>query len=99
MVETEAMVYGLEKGILGGIGVDVLEEEDIIKEERQVLTEHFLKHADIKTLYLDHILMNRDNVIITPHNAFNSIEALHLILDVTVDNIRKFAGGQPQNTV
>jgi D-lactate dehydrogenase len=99
LVETEAVVYGLEKGILQGFGSDVLEGEDIIKEERQILSENFLKTADIKALYLNHVLMGRDNVVVTPHNAFNSIEALRLILDVTVENIHKFTDNQPQNTV
>ena len=99
LVETEAIVYGLEKGILAGVGLDVLEEEDAIKEERQLLNDQFLKQANMKTLYLDHVLMHRDNVIITPHNAFNSTEALHLILDITIANIRDFVQERPQNIV
>jgi len=99
LVETEAIVYGLEKGILKGFGADVLEEEDIIKEEKQILSEHLLKDTNLKTLYLDHVLMGRENVVITPHNAFNSEEALRMILDVTVENILQFEKNNPQNTV
>jgi len=99
LIETEAILYGLEKGILAGVGLDVLEGEDIIQEERQILSKHFLEHANIKTLYFDHVLMKQENVVITPHNAFNSTEALHLILDVTVANIKDFIADKPQNTV
>jgi D-lactate dehydrogenase len=99
LVETEALIFGLEKGILAGVGVDVLEEETAIIEERQILTEHYLKSSNIKTLYFDHVLMTYENVLITPHNAFNSIEALRMILDVTVDNILDFEKKQPQNTI
>jgi D-lactate dehydrogenase len=99
LVETEAIIYGLEKGILGGFGSDVLEEEDIIKEERQILSENFLNATNIKTLYLDHVLMGQENVVLTPHNAFNSVEALHMILDITIDNILQFEKNNPQNTV
>ena len=43
--------------------------------------------------------MGRENVIITPHNAFNSREALHLILDVTAENLLAFQQEKPQNTL
>jgi len=99
LVETEAIVYGLQKEILRGVGLDVLEDEDSIKEERQILTQHFMKNSNFKTLYYDHFLMAKDNVIITPHNAFNSTEALQLILDATVDNLLFFAQNKPQNTI
>lgn len=99
LVETQAVEYALEKKILKGFGADVLEEEDIIQKEQHLLTEHFLRDANLKTLYLDHVLMGKPNVLITPHNAFNSTEALHLILDVTADNIVHFTNQQPQNTV
>lgn len=99
LVQTEALLYGLEKGILAGVGVDVLEGETAIQEERQILGNHSFDHQSFKTLYYDHVLMGRDNVIITPHNAFNSIEALHLILDVTAQNLLDFQSGKPQNTV
>lgn len=34
-------------------------------------------------------ILGFDNVVITPHNAYNSYEALRRILDCTVDNVRK----------
>ena len=45
------------------------------------------------------MLLKREDVIVTPHNAFNSREALMRILDVTIDNIRSFLEGAPQNTI
>lgn len=99
LIETEAILVGLQKGILKGAGIDVLEEEVNIKEERQLLTEKFLLENDIKTQLLNHVLLTRDEVIVTPHNAFNSEEALHRILDVTVENIQSFVKNSPRNTV
>ena len=47
----------------------------------------------------DHILMDMPNVIITPHNAFNSNEALAEILDTTLNNIEAFIAGKPINLI
>lgn len=47
----------------------------------------------------EHALFAMQNVIITPHNAFNSVEALQRILTITVDNITAFINGKPQNMV
>jgi D-lactate dehydrogenase len=38
-------------------------------------------------------------VVITPHNAFNSEEALQRILDTTVDNVRAYLSDAPINTI
>jgi D-lactate dehydrogenase len=99
LVQTEAIVYGLAKGFIQGAGVDVLEEENMIKEERQILSKHFIKSSDLKMLYMNHTLMSDERVVITPHNAFNSNEALQIILDVTVENILNFAKNTPQNVI
>jgi D-lactate dehydrogenase len=90
VVETEAILWALEQGILAGVGLDVLEGECSLKEERQLLSKEFLETCDLKTQLFNHVMINHDNVIVTPHNAFNSHEALQRILDVTVENIRSF---------
>jgi D-lactate dehydrogenase len=99
LVDTEALLFGLEQGVFSGVGLDVLEEENLIKEERQLFGNHCLNHTTLKTLYYDHVLMKQDNVVITPHNAFNSVEALHMILDVTSTSILDFLQGKIENTV
>lgn len=98
LVETEALALALDQGILSGAGLDVLEGEDLIKEERQILSRAF-PHDRLQTLLQNHILLNRDNVIITPHIGFNSHEAFLRILETTVANIQAFLAGNPQNLV
>ncbi|MCL6473148.1 MAG: hydroxyacid dehydrogenase [Firmicutes bacterium] len=98
LVETAAIVEGLQSGILSGVGLDVLEEEGLIKEERQLLS-HEYSHERLRIALETHLLLFRDDVIITPHNAFNSIESVHRILDTTIANILAFLEGRPQNTV
>ena len=40
-----------------------------------------------------------DNVLITPHNAFNSNEALMRIVDTTIENIHSFLDNVPKNVI
>ncbi len=98
VVETKALVKALSQGILSGAGLDVLEEEGLIKEEIQLLDRQMSQEL-LQTLLHDHILLHMDNVIVTPHNAFNSHEALQRILDTTLDNILHFIKGRQINKV
>lgn len=97
LVETQAILDGLTSGILSGAGLDVLEEESAIREESELISTKYLENADLKTQLLDHILLDREDVLITPHNAFNSNEAVAQILQTTLDNINSYLGGNPQN--
>lgn len=99
IVETDALVKALDEGILAGAGLDVLEGENHIKEESQLLSKGFSGEHDIKTMLENHVLMERNNVVITPHNAFNSKEALERILETTVENIQSFINNKPINVV
>ena len=99
LIETEALLGALSSGKLGGAGLDVLEEECFIKEEAQLLSKEFPKTCNLKTALQNHILFRQKNVIITPHNAFNSKEALMRILETTVENIRAFNKNNPINKI
>lgn len=99
LIQTEAIIYSLEKKILKAVGLDVLEEECGIKEERELLTGKFIEKCDLKTQLYNHVLLNKENVFITPHNAFNSNEALDTILQVTIEDIKHFIDGTPINTI
>jgi len=97
LVETAALIESLSNGILKGAGLDVLEEECFIKEERELLSKELPKTCDLKTVLRNHLLLHQNNVIITPHNAFNSKEALERILESTVSNIKSFIKNKPTN--
>jgi D-3-phosphoglycerate dehydrogenase len=47
----------------------------------------------------DHPLLTLDNVLLTPHVAFNTPEATHALLDISVDNIVHYYRGDPINVV
>ena len=99
VVETEALVGALKSGQVGGAGLDVLEEELVIKDELDFIAKGNVAEHNIKTILANHVLINLPNVVITPHNAFNSKEALERILDASVDSIKGFLEGAPPNAV
>ena len=98
VVETEAILWALEQGILAGAGLDVLEEEEIL-DDPNALFSQYVSRDDLKELVTAHLLREKQNVVITPHNAFNSKEAVERIIETTYRNIKSFQAGKPQNTV
>lgn len=98
LINPSALLDALDKGIVREAGIDVLEDEGLLKEEKQFFSRYF-KMEDYQTALADHALMRHPNVIVTPHNAFNSKEALHNIMSTTVDNIESMLEGDPINEV
>lgn len=99
LIETQALVSALTNKILAGAAVDVLEEEGYIAEEAKFVKDAHPSEQQLKNLLADHELMHMENVIVTPHNAFNSKEALMRILDTTVENLSGFSNGKKLNLV
>ena len=90
LVKIEDVVKALIDGILGGYCTDVLKEEGVIKDERAFLLYGHPEEHNLKAVIADHVLMEMPNVIVTPHNAFNTKEALMRILDTDIENIKSF---------
>jgi D-lactate dehydrogenase len=99
LIETSALTAALKSGQLAGAGLDVLEEEGFVKDEVHMLAVGHPNEDQLKIVLADHELMYMDNVLITPHNAFNTREALQRILDTTIMNIQGFIKGEPTNLV
>lgn len=103
IIETAALIRGLEEGILAGVGLDVLEEEGDVKDEMKFFSEkknnsiwnsmNAKTPKELETIIQNHMLMRMPNVLITPHNAFNTQEALQRILETTIHNIQAFLEG------
>ncbi len=99
VIDTKALLGALESGKVGGAGLDVLPEEPLLREEAELLSTGFLDNNDLEALILDHALAQHKNVIITPHSAFYTKEAIRKIIETTNDNINAFLKGLPENTV
>jgi D-lactate dehydrogenase len=98
LVDTADLLFSLQSGQIGGAGLDVFEGEALVREEAQILSKVY-DREQLESAIHAHQLLKRDDVIVTPHNAFNSVEAVTRILETTLSNIHAFLAGSPQNTV
>ncbi|OGM90613.1 hypothetical protein A2755_03615 [Candidatus Wolfebacteria bacterium RIFCSPHIGHO2_01_FULL_48_22] len=89
LIQTEALVAALQNGTVAGAGLDVLEEEGVASDEMGYVM-HGGSLDKARTMLANHILMDHPNVVITPHNAFNTKEAKTRILDADFENITSF---------
>ena len=86
LVHTTALIEALKKGQVGGVALDVYEEEEGV----------FFEDLSGLVLHDDELarLLSFPNVLITAHQAFLTAEALNEISRVTVENLRRFTSGQ-----
>lgn len=81
LVDTRAVIEALKSGQLGGVALDVYEEEEGIFFED--LSGDVLQDDDLARL------LTFPNVLITSHQAFLTREALQEIARVTTENLRR----------
>lgn len=94
VIDTDALASALSKEHLGGAGLDVIEDEHLVFNPPKQCTAQQKMIAKRNKAIIEH-----PNVLFTPHNAFNSIEALYRILDTTIDNLRQWEKGKPTHIV
>ncbi|KKQ67404.1 MAG: hypothetical protein US86_C0001G0331 [Candidatus Daviesbacteria bacterium GW2011_GWA2_38_24] len=88
VIETKTLVDALENKILSAAGLDVFEEEYEIANNQNTEAVTLVKK-----------LISMENCIVTPHNAFNSIEARTRIEQTTIENINNFLKDSLTNIV
>lgn len=92
VVDTAAVISALKEGRLGGLGIDVYEEE----------ADLFFRDLSNEVIRDDVFarLLTFPNVLITGHQAFFTEEALTAIAETTLDNVDAFlATGRPRHPV
>lgn len=99
LIDVNALLKALATGKIAGAGLDVLPEEPTIREEAELLRSVYLRRHNLETLLADHVLLHMRNVVITPHSAFNTREAVQRILETTRQNIDAFLAGDRLNQV
>jgi D-lactate dehydrogenase len=99
VVDVAALVRALADGRLAAAGLDVLPEEPLIREEAQIFRAGGQQPQDLRALVANHVLLRFPNVLVTPHNAYNTEDAVRRIIETTLGNIEAFAHGRPVNVV
>lgn len=93
LVDTDALIAALDSGKVGGAGLDVLESENDFFQKK------FDSINDVKDPQFK-ALINRDNVIITPHTAFYTTTAVHnMVFDSLNDNLKMLENKAPKYPV
>ena len=87
LIDTKALIEALKSGHLGGVALDVYEEEEGV----------FFEDLSGQILHDDELarLLTFPNVLITAHQAFLTQEALAEIARVTATNLASFGKGEP----
>jgi D-lactate dehydrogenase len=98
LIDTDALIFGIDNGIIERAGLDVLEGERDLKEETEIINNQN-KDTDYKTLVEDHILIKNPKVTVTPHLAFYSEEAEKEIINTTIKNIQELINGNKLNSI
>ncbi len=99
LIDTQALYWALKNGIVGGAGLDVLENEDFLLHDEFVTSARITDTEFLLDSAMNLKLLQFRNVIATPHIAFNSIDAINRINQTTFDNIISFYKGHIQNNV
>ena len=87
LIDTEALIHGLEEGRVGGAALDVLEHEDGLY--------YYDRTGDvIKNPYLS-ILRSYPNVILSPHTAFYTMEDVDDMVKGCFESFYAFVNNLP----
>jgi D-lactate dehydrogenase len=112
VIDTVALNEALDKGIVAGAGLDVLEDERVMQKDiGKLMSERIIKdlqgpseeavlqrpegQREIQNLMQNQRVLARHTVVFTPHVAFNSVEAVQRINQITADTIVAFLRRQP----
>ncbi|KCZ96008.1 NAD(P)-dependent oxidoreductase, partial [Hyphomonas oceanitis] len=99
VIDTQELIKALKSGKVSAAGLDVLPDEPMLREEAELICSVDCDGHDLRTLVADQVLLRMPNVIVTPHSAFNTQEAIARIAETTLENIKTYLKGVPQNLV
>lgn len=100
LVETTDLIDALKDGQIAGVALDVMEGENLLDFDEEAKLIHSQAKTHELQLAIEHeILEKMPNVVLTPHNAFNTDGALARIRQASLENIKAFADGEPKNVV
>lgn len=87
LIDTESLIKKLSEGHIGGVGLDVYEdEEEFFLND---MSNSYIRDKDLS------ILLSMPNIVITSHQAFFTKEALNKIANDTFENIKEIFANEP----
>lgn len=87
LIDTKALAKALKEKTIGGVGLDVIEGEPLLFEDSYLIKP---TTEELNLFYQAEEMFGNENVVFTPHNAFNSNEAVDKIIEVTKKNINDY---------
>ena len=100
VIDAEALLNALLTSQIAGAALDVLNQEPWLRDEAQIFRSATPPAPEgLRALVASHALLKLPNVIVTPHVAYDTQEAVARIMTVTLGNIEAFAAGTPRNMV
>jgi len=86
LIDTSALIAGLQSGKIGGVGLDVFENEQ--KYFFQDWSDKAIDDPDLASL------LGNNKVVLTAHQAFFTQEAIDNIVGITLENIKDWKLGK-----
>lgn len=83
VIDTASLIEAIKTRKVKAVALDVIEGEKYIKGDFSDISEKDMENVKNNLEQLK----NFDNVIISPHNAYNSVEAVRRIFEETIENI------------
>ena len=99
LIDTKSLISALNKKQIGGAALDVLELEDDLRKEAKLASSDLINSERLRSLVKNHALLNKKNVIVTPHLAFYTKEAVTRIMETTAQNIKGHLNKRYKNIV
>ncbi len=87
VIDTEAIIIGIKEGRIKAIAMDVFEGEKLERMEMDIMLRSSHDLDELKKGLAHQILRHNENIIVTPHIAYDTEEAIYRILNTTVDII------------
>jgi len=97
LIDTKALLEAIKNRTIAAVGLDVYEHEAKVFFSDPSLDSDHTPGSSLPLVWDDSLasLASKPNVIITPHSAFLTAEALSTIASVTITNLHEFAVGGP----
>ncbi len=100
LIDTKALIVALDTNKVGACALDVVEGETLLKERCKITDiSHREPHQLLEESFFINSLLAHPRVILTPHIAYNTKEAVGRINATTGENISSFLSGTVINEV